>query len=86
MNRNIAFALVLATAAIGNAFAGEITPEPAPFVSTLTRAEVTADYIANRAQVAALNAQASGADAVARNVDVQHPDAIRLAGRSVSAQ
>jgi hypothetical protein len=43
MNRNIAFAFVLATAAVGSAFAGEITAEPAPFVSTVSRAQVQAE-------------------------------------------
>jgi Domain of unknown function (DUF4148) len=120
MNRNIALAIVLATASVGSAFAGEITPEPTPFVSTIsraqvqaelaqyrrdgvdttsyeynplsqfksstTRAQVSADYIANRDQVAALDAQARGAEAVARNVDVNRGDAMRLAGEPVNAQ
>jgi len=111
MNRNIAFSLVLATAAIGNAYAGDgefAHDQQTPFTSTasraqvkselaqyrrdgidttsyeynplsqfksgLTRAEVTADYIANRSQVAAMNAEASGAEAVACNVEWQrHP-------------
>jgi hypothetical protein len=120
MNRNIAFAFVLATAAIGSAFAGEITPEPAPFTSAVsraqvqaelaqyrrsgidtssyeynplaqfksgtTRAEVRADYIANRDQVAANSGEGSGAEAFARNVNVRGADATRLAGQPVNAQ
>jgi hypothetical protein len=120
MNRNIAFAFVLATAAIGNAFAGEITPEPAAFASSAsraqvqadlaqyrrtgvdttsyeynplsqfksstTRAQVVADFIANRSELAALDAEARGADAVARNVDVKRQGATRLAGQPVNAQ
>jgi hypothetical protein len=42
MNR-IAFALVLATAAAGNAFADDITVESTPFQSTLTSAQVQAE-------------------------------------------
>lgn len=120
MNRNIALAIVLATASVGSAFAGEITPEPAPFVSTISRAQVqaelaqyrhdgidttsyeynplsqfkssttraqaSADYIANRDQVAALDAQARGAETVAHNVSVNRRDAMRLAGDPVNAQ
>jgi hypothetical protein len=120
MNRNIALAIVLATASVGSAFAGEITPEPAPFVSAIsraqvqaelaqyrrdgidttsyeynplsqfksstTRAQVSADYIANRDLVAALDAQARGAAAVARAADVSRGDTMRLAGEPVNAQ
>ena len=120
MNRNIAIAFVLATATIGTASAGEITPEPAAFTSSASRAQVfsvlalfrrsgvdttsyennpltqfksatsradvTADFIANRAQVAALDAQARGAAAVARNVDVKRQGATRVAGQPVNAQ
>ena len=43
MNRNIAFAFVLATAAVGNAFADDITVETTPFTSTASRAEVQAE-------------------------------------------
>jgi hypothetical protein len=122
MNRTIALSLVLATAAIGNAFAGdgefahdqqaafsstasraEVQSELAQyrrdgidtssyeynplsqFKSGLKRAEVTSDYIANRAQVAAMNAEASGAEAVARNVDLQR-HATTMAGDPVNAQ
>jgi hypothetical protein len=42
MNR-IAFALVLAAAAAGNAFADDITIESTPFQSTLTTAQVQAE-------------------------------------------
>ena len=55
------------------------------FKSGLTRAEVTADYIANRDQVAASTGEGSGAEAVARNVDLQrHPTT--MAGDPVNAQ
>ncbi|MDB5883035.1 MAG: hypothetical protein JWP43_2913 [Ramlibacter sp.] len=120
MNRNIAFAFVLATAAIGSAFAGEITPEPASFTSSAsraqvqaelaqyrragidtssyeynpltqfksatTRAQVTAEYLANRDQVAAASGEGSGAETFARNINVNRQDATRLAGLPVNAQ
>jgi hypothetical protein len=60
MNRNIAFALVLATAAAGNAFADDITVENTPFQSTMTRAEVRADM---------QQARASGIDPWAQDYD-----------------
>lgn len=122
MNRNIAFSLVLATAAIGNAYAGDgefahdqTTPVTSTvsraqvkaelaqyrrdgidtssyeynplsqFKSGLTRAEVTADYIANRSQVAEMNAEASGAEAVARNVE-RRPSTIQMAGQTENAK
>jgi hypothetical protein len=40
MNRNLALALVSACMAAGPAFADDITVDPHPFVSTLTRAQV----------------------------------------------
>lgn len=43
MNRNIASALILAAAAVGNAFADDITIESTPFSSTASRAEVQAE-------------------------------------------
>jgi len=44
MNRNIAFALVIATAAVaGNAFADDITVDTTPFVGTKSRVEVQAE-------------------------------------------
>ncbi|MCG2594386.1 DUF4148 domain-containing protein [Ramlibacter sp. XY19] len=111
MNRNIAFAFVLATAAAaGTAFADDITLEPTQFVSTLTRAEVraemqqaraagtgawapdydqlagfrsersradvTADYTAERDHVAALNGEDSGSVYLARS---DMPQPIRVA-------
>jgi hypothetical protein len=100
MNRHFALALVLATAAAGNAFADDITVESTPFVSTMSRAEVQADlqqarassidpwaqdydhlagfrsertradvsaeYMAERDQVAALNGEDSGSVVLAR--------------------
>jgi hypothetical protein len=60
MNRNIAFAFVLATAAAGNAFADDITVETTPFVSTMTRAEVQADM---------QQARSSGIDPWAQDYD-----------------
>jgi hypothetical protein len=120
MNRTYAFALVLATAAVGNAFAGdgEITREPAPFVSTAsraqvlaelaefrrsgvdftsyeynplkqfhsdkTRAEVRAEYIASRREVAAMNDEASGAVHALRTTPRQ--SATRLASRPSNMQ
>ena len=46
MNRNIAFAIILA--ATGNAFADDITLDTTPFTSTATRAEVQADLLQYR--------------------------------------
>jgi hypothetical protein len=43
MNRHFALALVLAAAGTGTAFADDITVDPHPFVSTLTRAQVRED-------------------------------------------
>src|SRR3954465_2560692 len=40
MNRNFALALCIASASIGTAFADDITIDPHPFVSTMTRAQV----------------------------------------------
>jgi recombinational DNA repair protein RecT len=40
MNRNFALALCIASASIGTAFADDITIDPNPFVSTMTRAQV----------------------------------------------
>ena len=40
MTRNFAFALCIASASIGTAFADDITIDPTPFVSTMTRAQV----------------------------------------------
>ena len=77
MNRNIAFAFVLATAAAaGTAFADDITVETTPFVSTMTRAEVRAEMQQARAaginpwaqdydQLAAFHAERSRADVTA---------------------
>jgi hypothetical protein len=110
MNRNIAFAFVLATAAAGTAFADDITVEATPFVPTLSRAEVraemlqaraagidpwaqdydqlaafhsersradvTADYTAERDRVAALNGEDSGSVYLARS---DMPQPIRVA-------
>ena len=47
MNRKIALALALAAA--GTAYADDITIEPVPFTSSLTRAEVIADMMQFRA-------------------------------------
>ena len=60
MSRNLAIALVLATAAAGNAFADDITVETTPFVSTMTRAEVQADM---------QQARSSGVDPWAQDYD-----------------
>jgi hypothetical protein len=43
MNRNFALALVLSAAAVGNAFADDITIDTTPFASTRSRAEVQAE-------------------------------------------
>ena len=114
MNRNIAFALVLSAAAVGNAFADDITIDPNTFVSSRSRAEVqaelaqykqagvnpwsmsynplrgfqstksrdqvTAEYLASRNEVAALNGEDSGAAFLARRAA---PSATKLAGGAV---
>ncbi|MDB5856488.1 MAG: hypothetical protein JWQ76_177 [Ramlibacter sp.] len=49
MNRNFALALVIATAAAGNAFADDITVEAMPFTSSMSRAQVQADLQQARA-------------------------------------
>ena len=56
------------------------------FKSGLTRKEVTADYIANRSQVAAMNAEASGAEAVAHNAQGQRRGATQMAGDPENAK
>ena len=43
MNRKFAFALVVAAAATGNAFADDITIDTTPFAPTLSRAQVQAE-------------------------------------------
>ena len=49
MNRNFALALVIATAAAGNAFAEGPIGDSTPFQSTATRAQVQAELAAFRA-------------------------------------
>jgi len=65
MNRNFAIALVLATAAAGNAFADDITVEATPFVSSMTRAEVQAQVQQGQVQ----QARAAGLDVWADSYD-----------------
>ena len=48
MTRKFAIALAIACAATGNVFADDITTDPHPFVSTLTRAQVQAELKAFR--------------------------------------
>lgn len=67
MNRKLALALVIATAAAGNAFADDITVETVPFRSTATRAEVQAQYIAARDAVAAMTSEDSGSAYLVRH-------------------
>ena len=79
MNRNFAIALVLATAAAGNAFADDITVEATPFVSSMSRAEVQAQVQQARAsgvdvwadsydQLATFHSERSRADATAEYI------------------
>jgi hypothetical protein len=69
MNRIISTALLAASAALaGPVFADDITPSE-PFVSSRTREEVRAEYIASRDEVAALNGEDSGALALAQQRD-----------------
>jgi hypothetical protein len=49
MNRHFACALVIATAAAGNAFADDITMETTPFNSTMDRAQVQSELQQARA-------------------------------------
>lgn len=56
----------------------------ARFESELSRAQVVADYVANRDEVAAINSEDSGSAYFARSED--GTDATRVAGRSVNAQ
>jgi len=46
MNRHIAIAITLACAGAASAFAGDITIDPTPFVSTLSRAQVREELAA----------------------------------------
>lgn len=100
MNRNHALALVVSLAAMGNAFADDITIDPHPFVSTasraqvqdelrqyrqaginpwaddynplaqhrgtLTRAEVTAEFMASREAVGRMSGEDSGSTYMAQ--------------------
>ena len=59
MNRKSLIALAI-VAASGAAFADDITVDTTPFVSTATRAEVCAEYIAQRDRVAAFTGEDSG--------------------------
>jgi hypothetical protein len=66
MNRKLAIALVIATAAVGNAFADDISVDPVPFQSTASRADVRAAYIASRDAVAAMTREDSGSAYITR--------------------
>lgn len=119
MNRKFAFALVVAAAAAGNAFADDITVDTTPFTSTRSRAEVqseqarfrqsgsnvwsnrynplatfssnrsraqvVADFIAARGEVAAFTGEDSGSAYLARN-DGAVADTTRVAGQPGNAQ
>jgi hypothetical protein len=75
MNRKLALALVIATAAAGNAFADDITVDAVPFQSKLTRAEVQAAYIASRDAVAAITSEDSGSAYIAGQQGAKAPAA-----------
>ena len=72
MNRTYALALSVSCAAAGAAYADDITIEPHPFnparraEGTLTRAQVTAEFMAARNLVAALSGEDSGSDYLTR--------------------
>jgi hypothetical protein len=66
MNRQLALALVIATAAAGNAYADDITVDTVPFQSTVSRAQVQSQYIAARDAVAAMTREDSGSAYIAR--------------------
>ena len=74
MNRKTAIALVLASAAAagnavaGTALAGDITIETTPFVSSVSRADVQAEFLVSRNQVAAATGEDSGSAQLARNL------------------
>jgi hypothetical protein len=116
MNRRIASAIVIAAAAVaGNAFADDITIDPAPFTSTKTRAqvqtelaqykaaginpwstqynplkqfksaksraEVVAEYVAARDEVAAFSGEDSGSAWLAQNRSQRGVRSTTLAGQ-----
>jgi hypothetical protein len=85
MNRKLAIALVLATAAAGNAFADDITVETVAFKSTATRADVQAQYVAERDAVAAMTREDSGAAYLARQ-DAQDNAASPVAAAPAARQ
>jgi hypothetical protein len=85
MNRKFALALVIATAAAGNAFADDITVETVPFKSSVTRAEVQAQYVAARDAVAAMTQEDSGSAYMARQ-DAQDTGASPVAAAPAARQ
>jgi hypothetical protein len=89
MNRYFAVtaAATLAFASIafsGAALADDITVDHTHFVSTKTRAEVTAEYLATRQATAALTAEDSGSAYLAQRRQAEK--AAVVAGRPVNAQ
>jgi hypothetical protein len=85
MNRKLAIALVIATAAAGNAFADDITVETVPFKSTATRADVQAQYVAARDAVAAMTREDSGSAYLAGH-DAQDTGTSRVATAPAASQ
>ena len=85
MNRTFALALVIATAAVGNAFADDITVETVPFQSNVSRADVQAQYVAARDAVAAMTQEDSGSAYLARQ-DAQHSSASPVASAPAARQ
>lgn len=80
MHRIITTARLAASALAGHAFANELTPTES-FVSTADRAQVRAEYIASRDEVAALTSEDSGAFALAQQANGQ---VTRVAGSSAA--
>ena len=64
MNRNVTLVLASACIAAGTAFAGELTDDPQPFVSTLTRAQVMEEL--NQFRAAGVNPWANDYDQLAQ--------------------
>lgn len=89
MNRKITTAFVLAATTLGSAFAGQlagdISVDRSAFSSTKSRAEVTAEFLAQRDRVDALTSEDSGSRYLAR-VRAEGDAGTQLAGQPRAAQ
>jgi hypothetical protein len=85
MNRLLAATVAVASIAFaGAALADDITIDNTHAVSSKTRAEVRADYLASRQQVAALTREDSGSQYLAASAQAER--AALIAGRNTTAQ